>query len=236
MNDMQHHDIAANVRRILGEIPESVTLVAAAKTRSADEVAQVLVAGVRSIGENYLQEAEQLRAQLGDRPGVRWHMIGHLQRNKAKRAVRLFDLIETVDSVRLAAEIAKHGRALGKTQEILIELNSAAEPGKSGVLPGDVQPLVREILSMDHLRIRGLMTMGPLTADPEESRPWFRVAREEFQSLREMLRASEETAEILSMGMSGSYHVAIEEGATAVRVGTALFGPRESQIMKEALE
>ena len=220
--------IAENVRRILEGLPPSVTLVAAAKTRSAAEVEQVIEAGVRSIGENYLQEAEEMRRQLGDRPGVRWHMIGHLQRNKAKRAVELFDLIETVDSVRLAAELSKRSRALGKTQDILIELNSAAEAGKSGVLPGDVPPLAREIMEMDGLRICGLMTMGPVTSDPEEIRPWFRIAREQFEQLRTVASGSRHPVEILSMGMSDSYHTAIEEGSTSVRIGTALFGPRHA--------
>ncbi len=225
MGNRQPHDITTNVRRILSLLPESVTLVAAAKMRSADEVEQVLAAGVRIIGENYMQEAEHMRRQIGDRPGVRWHMIGHLQRNKAKRAVELFDLIETVDSIRLAAELDKRSRELGKTQDILIELNSAAEPGKSGVLPGDVEPLARELLALNHVRICGLMTMGPVTSSPEEIRPWFRVAREEFVSLR--AAAPDAPIEILSMGMSDSYPIAIDEGATSVRIGTALFGPRQ---------
>ncbi len=227
MTDSQG-SIAENVRRVLKALPPSVTLVAAAKTRSAAEVGQVIEAGIRSIGENYLQEAEEMRRQLGGRSGVRWHMIGHLQRNKAKRAVELFDLIETVDSVRLAAELSKRSRTLGKTQDILIELNSAAEAGKSGVLPGDVLALAREIMKMDSLRICGLMTMGPVTADPEAVRPWFRVAREEFQKLRTAVSDSRHPVEILSMGMSDSYRTAIEEGSTSVRVGTALFGPRET--------
>ncbi|MBN1857958.1 YggS family pyridoxal phosphate-dependent enzyme [Candidatus Bipolaricaulota bacterium] len=227
MVDTQPNDIAANVRRILSLIPESVVLVAAAKTRSVDEVEQVLAAGVHVIGENYLQEAEHMRRHIGDRGGVRWHMIGHLQRNKAKRAVGLFDLIETVDSIRLAVELDRHSRAMGKTQDILIELNSAAEPGKSGVLPGDVEPFARELMEMDHLRICGLMTMGPATATPEEIRPWFRVARREFDLLRAAApRTASTPIGILSMGMSDSYSIAIDEGATSVRIGTALFGPR----------
>lgn len=226
MDDDRHRRIEAAARRLLAEIPQSVTVVAAAKMRSAIEVEQVLAAGIRAIGENYLQEAEQMRRRVGDRPGVRWHMIGHLQRNKAKRAVELFDLIETVDSARLAAELAKRSRAIDKTQDILIELNSAAEPDKSGVLPGDLEPLVHEIMTMDHLRIRGLMTMGPVTADPEEIRPWFRVAREQFLLLRAVASTASGPIEILSMGMSDSYRIAIEEGATSVRIGTALFGPR----------
>ncbi len=227
MND-HPRTIAENVHRILRQLPAAVTLVAAAKTRSADEVKQVIDAGVRSIGENYLQEAEEMRRHLGDCPGMRWHMIGHLQRNKAKRAVELFDLIETVDSVRLAAEISKRSRTLGKTQDILIELNSAAEPGKSGVLPGDVGALAREVMKMDSLRICGLMTMGPLTPNPEEIRPWFHVAREEFVRLRTVVSGTGHPIEILSMGMSDSYRVAIEEGSTSVRIGTALFGPRQT--------
>ena len=157
---------------------------------------------------------------------AKWHMIGHLQRNKAKDAVELFDMIETLDSIRLAEELEKRCAAAGKTLEVLVEINSGMEDEKSGVLPQDLGPLVEAASGFTHLRLVGLMTMGPLEGEPERSRPYFSKTRQIFDELRKANLPGVEMR-VLSMGMSGSFRVAIEEGATMVRLGTALFGPRK---------
>lgn len=215
--------IAENVRAILAELPPGVELVAAAKTRSAAEILRAVEAGVRIVGENYVQEAAGVFPAVGDR--VRWHFIGHLQTNKVKRAVGIFDLIETVDSAALGREIDKRAAAEGKTMDVLVEVNSGREPQKAGVLPEDAEALVRELGALPNLRVLGVMTMGPFEGDPEDSRPYFRETRRVFEAVR---HASVPGAEMryLSMGMSHSWRVAVEEGANVVRIGTAIFGPR----------
>jgi pyridoxal phosphate enzyme (YggS family) len=219
--------ITDNFRRLRAAIPPRVELVAAAKTRTPDEVREVIAAGARVIGENYVQETERIRAELGGMGrGVRWHMIGHLQRNKVKSAVGLFDMIETVDSGRLAGEIDKRCRPLGKIMPVLVEINSGREPQKTGVAPEEAVDLIREISSLEHIRVMGLMTMGPPFGDPEDSRPYFQVTRELFEHIRD-LSLDRVDCRHLSMGMTNSYRVAVEEGSTMVRIGTAIFGPRE---------
>jgi hypothetical protein len=203
-----------------------VTVVAAAKMRTPDEVRAVLAAGISIVGENYVQEAEAAQAAVS-RAAAKWHLIGHLQRNKAKDAVRLFDLIQTVDSVRLAEAVDAASHALGRVTPILVEVNSAREPQKSGVLPEDATDFVRALERLEAVRVVGLMTMGPLVADPEALRPAFRETQRLFDELSR-LALERARMQILSMGMSDSYRVAIEEGATMVRVGTALFGLRAS--------
>jgi PLP dependent protein len=216
--------IATRVRRILSSLPTHVTLVAAAKTRSCEEVLAALDSGVGVVGHNYVQEADAMISRLGHRAAT-WSMIGRLQRNKAKRAVRLFDSIQTVDSLRLAVAIDRHARSLNRIMPILIEVNAGREPQKAGVHPEDLPPLIREIASLSSLRIDGLMTMGPWVADPESLRPIFRETRALLDQLASD-RLLGEAPHVLSMGMSGSYQVAVEEGATMVRLGTSLFGPR----------
>ncbi|HWQ09581.1 MAG TPA: YggS family pyridoxal phosphate-dependent enzyme, partial [Holophaga sp.] len=164
--------IAANVKAILAELPPGVELVAAAKTRSAAEILEAVDAGVKIIGENYVQEAAGAFPAVGRR--ARWHFIGHLQTNKAKRAVEIFDLIETVDSIALGREIDKRAAAAGKTMEVLVEVNSGREPQKAGVMPDDAEALVRSLAALPRLRVLGLMTMGPFEGDPEDSRPYFK--------------------------------------------------------------
>jgi len=216
--------IEERARRLFSEIPPGVTVVAAAKMRTPDEVRAVLAAGISIVGENYVQEAAAAQAVVS-RAVARWHLIGRLQRNKAKDAVRLFDLIQTVDSVRLAEAVDAASHALGRVTPILVEVNSAREPQKSGVLPEDATDFVRALEKLEAVRVVGLMTMGPLVADPESLRPAFRETKRLFDGLSRL--ALERTQmQILSMGMSDSYRVAIDEGATMVRVGTALFGPR----------
>lgn len=217
--------IAENYRHIRQTIPDHVTLVAAGKTRTSAEIIQAIEAGITVIGHNYVQEGEKMVAELGDR--ARWHLIGHLQKNKAKKAVPVFDMIETVDSWELAEVIERRCALLDKTMPVLIEINSGREPNKTGVFPEDVDELVQRIASLDHLRIQGLMTMGPRFGDPEDARPYFRETKAAFDRLAQAKIPGAEMR-ILSMGMSNSYEVAIEEGSTMVRIGTKLFGERGS--------
>ncbi len=216
--------VKRNSERILKEIPQNVTLLAAVKTRTTEEVKAAFEAGIRHFGHNYVQEARMMAPELDLK--AKWHMIGHLQRNKAKDAVELFDMIETLDSIRLAEELEKRCAAVGKTLEVLVEINSGMEDEKSGVLPQDLAPLVEATSGFPHLRLVGLMTMGPLEGEPERSRPYFAKTRQLFDELRKANLPGVEMR-VLSMGMSGSFRVAIEEGATMVRLGTALFGPRK---------
>jgi pyridoxal phosphate enzyme (YggS family) len=216
--------IQENVKQILAELPPGVTLVAAAKTRSAEEILEAAEAGLQIVGENYIQEAEMAYAQIGNK--VKWHMIGHLQRNKVKKAVRIFDMIETVDSMRLALEINKQCKKIDKIMEILVEINSGEEEQKAGVMPGEAVSLIEDIAGLENIRVSGLMTMGPFAGDPEEARPYFQKTRAIFKELIEMDIPGVELKE-LSMGMSNSYRVAVEEGATMVRIGTKIFGERD---------
>jgi len=215
--------IKENVERILKELPEGVQLQAAAKTRTPEEIIEAIEAGLTIIGENYVQEAEKAFQVIGNR--AKWHMIGHLQRNKAKKAVRVFDMIETVDSMKLAREIDKSCGKINKIMPILVEINSGEESQKSGVMPQDAIPLIKEMSSLENIKTVGLMTMGPFAGDPEDSRPYFRKTREIFEQLKD-LNVPHVEMKVLSMGMSNSYRVALEEGANLVRIGTQLFGER----------
>jgi pyridoxal phosphate enzyme (YggS family) len=216
-------NIEAGHKEIRKGVPDHVTLVAAAKTRTVEEIKEVIDSGVEIIGENYVQEAERVINVLGGR--AKWHMLGHLQRNKVKKAVQLFDMIETVDSWRLAELIDRRCAAIGKTMPVLVEINSGREASKTGVLPEELDDLIQRLASLRHIHIQGLMTMGPRFGNPEDARPFFRETKKAFDRVA--------TAEIpniemryLSMGMSNSYEVAIEEGSNMIRIGTKLFGPR----------
>ena len=213
-----------NVSRILSELPDGVQLVAAAKTRTPAEVLAVVAAGIKIIGENYVQEAERAYDVVGSR--AKWHFIGHLQGNKVKKAVRLFDMIETVDSLYIAREIDKLFAQIGKVMPVLVEVNSGREKQKSGVFPERVEELVREISALKNIRVMGLMTMGPRLGNPEDSRPYFIKTRKIFEEINR-LNLSDVQMKYLSMGMSNSYQVALEEGANIVRIGSKLFGERE---------
>ncbi|MBP1661289.1 MAG: alanine racemase domain protein [Candidatus Aminicenantes bacterium] len=215
--------ITSNVKAVLAALPPGVELVAAAKTRTAAEILEAVEAGVRTVGENYVQEAAEVFPALGHR--VRWHFIGHLQTNKVKRAVEIFDLVETVDSLALGRELDKRAAAAGRTVDILVEVNSGCEPQKAGVMPDDAEALVRSLAALPRLRVLGLMTMGPYEGDPEDSRPYFKETRHVFEALKQIGVPGVEMRH-LSMGMSHSWRTAVEEGATMVRLGTALFGPR----------
>jgi len=213
-----------NVRRILSELPEGVILVAAAKTRTPDEVRRVVEVGVQIIGENYVQEAEDAFASLGKI--AEWHFIGHLQRNKVKKAVSIFDVIETVDSLKLGTRIDRECAELGKVMPILVEVNSGREPQKSGVLPEEAEKLVRELAELPHIHVQGLMSMGPRFGDPELARPYFQETKRLFDQLSN-LPIEDTEMHYLSMGMSNTYEIAIEEGANMVRIGTKIFGERD---------
>ena len=218
--------IEARVSHILETLPPDVTLVAAAKSRTPEEVKAAIRAGVAHVGHNYVQEAERMIPAIKGK--ARWHMIGHLQRNKAKKAMPLFDMIETVDSWRLAVAVDRRCETLGKVMPVLVEINSGREATKTGVLPEDVDDLVRRLSGLEHIRVQGLMTMGPRFGDPEEARPYFRATREAFERLS-ALSSPNVTMRYLSMGMSNSYLVAIEEGANIVRIGTEIFGSRPEE-------
>jgi len=220
----EQREIVKRVRGVLATIPPHVEVLAAAKTRTPDEVREAIAGGVRLIGQNYVQEAERAIEALG-RGTAQWNLIGHLQRNKAKAAVRLFDTVESVDSVRIATALDREAAKIDRCLPVLIEINSAREPQKSGVLPEEAEAVIREIAEMSSLRIEGLMTMGPLVADPESLRPYFAETRRLLDHVA-ALRVPNVEMRTLSMGMSDSYRVAIDEGATRVRLGTVLFGPR----------
>ena len=211
------------VKKILDELPEGIRLVGAAKTRSPEEIIEAIDAGLEIIGENYVQEAEHAFESIGSR--VKWHMIGHLQKNKVKKAVGIFDMIETIDSMKLCGLVNRACGNINKVMPVLIEINSGEEEQKAGVMPGDAVAIVKEMTALSNIRVMGLMTMGPFSSDPEISRPYFRTTKEIFDLIR---KEGIEGVEIkyLSMGMSDSYKVAIEEGANLVRIGTRLFGER----------
>jgi pyridoxal phosphate enzyme (YggS family) len=218
-------DIESNIRDVKQRIaraaardersPVQVTIVAVTKTVDPRQIQQAFKDGVRHFGENRVQEAESKIEQLSTlQPPPTWHMVGHLQSNKAKIAVELFDMIQSIDSVKLAEAISHHTQ---RNIPILIQVNVAAETTKSGFSPSEVSSAVKEIARLPHLEIKGLMTIAPLTPNPEEVRPVFRQLR----LLRDALGL-----EHLSMGMSDDFEVAVEEGATMVRIGRAIFGER----------
>ncbi len=216
--------IKQNVSQILSELPAGVELVAAAKTRQPKEILEVAEAGVKIIGENYVQEAERAYEAAGNK--VKWHFIGHLQKNKVKKAVKIFDMIETVDSSGLAREIDKRCAQIGKVMPILIEINSGREEQKAGVLPEEAEQLIREISAYQNIKVMGLMTMGPRFGHPEDSRPYFVETRKIFERI-EQLQLPDVDMRYLSMGMTNSYKIAIEEGANIVRIGSKIFGERD---------
>jgi pyridoxal phosphate enzyme (YggS family) len=217
--------IAENVKKILRELPEGVKLVAAAKTRTPEEILRATEAGITIVGENYVQEARKAFELVGHR--VKWHFIGHLQRNKVKKAVEIFNMIETLDSIELAAEINKRCLRIGKIMPVLIEINSGKEKQKFGIWPEDVESLILQAAKFKNITIQGLMTMGPAFGNPEDARPYFVKTKRLFDKLKALDIPGIEM-KFLSMGMTNSYQVAIQEGANMVRIGTKIFGPREN--------
>jgi pyridoxal phosphate enzyme (YggS family) len=217
--------IEQNVARLLAELPVGVELVVAAKKRTAEEILEAIQAGIKIIGENYVKEAREAYRLVGKR--ANWHFIGTLQtHNVRKNMLEIFDMIETVDSLDIAREIDKRCAQIGKIMPILIEVNSGREPQKSGVLPDDAEQLVREISSLGNIKVTGLMTMGPRFGNPEDSRPYFVETRKIFDKIKGLGLPNVEMR-YLSMGMTNSYKVALEEGANIIRIGTRIFGERD---------
>jgi PLP dependent protein len=216
-------DRIASAAARAGRDPSSVKLVVVTKTVDVGKIREALASGSMILGENRVQEAKDKIDQLG--PDASWHLIGRLQTNKAKFAVKLFSLIHSVDSLDLAKELDRQAAKIGKAQDVLVEVNIAGEAAKAGVSVADAPSLVREAAKFGHIAIKGLMTMPPYSENPEDSRPYFRRLRELASAI-----AGENIANVsmqeLSMGMSGDFETAVEEGATLVRVGTAIFGER----------
>jgi len=208
-----------------GRSGNDIQLVAVSKTKPAEKVIEAFDAGLTVFGENYVQEAREKFNALYAYP-ISWHFIGHLQRNKAKYAVKMFDLIHTVDSEKLAREVDKQAAKVDKNQKVLVQVNIAQEATKSGISADETLRLIQAMLPLQHLSIQGLMTMPPFFNEPEKARPYFRALRQ----LRDEIQAANipgVSMKTLSMGMTGDFEVAIQEGATLVRIGTAIFGERE---------
>jgi len=205
--------------------PDEITLMAVSKTFPPDRIREAYAAGLRVFGENRVQEFAAKATTLRDLRDVEWHLIGHLQTNKAAKAAELFDAVDSVDSVRTAEKLNASAASTGKTLSILIEINVGGERAKSGVAPGsgELEKILQGAPRWRNLKIRGLMTVPPYTEDPEGSRPYFRQLRQIRDSIAAR-KLPQVGMEVLSMGMSHDFEVAIEEGATCVRVGTAIFG------------
>ena len=208
-----------------GRDPEDVKLVAVTKTHPASEINEAIDAGATDIGENRVQE---ILEKIDDVKPVRWHLIGHLQTNKVRQVIDKVVMIHSVDSLKLAREIDKRAAACGIVMDVLIEINSAMEETKSGIAAEDLRQLAEDITAeCPNVRICGIMCIPPIAAEPEDSRPYFKEAAELFKEMKTWELAPERFAPTeLSMGMSGDFEVAIEEGATIVRVGSSIFGPR----------
>jgi pyridoxal phosphate enzyme (YggS family) len=225
-----NHDVASelikqNVAQLLAGLPDGVGVVAAAKTRTPEEVLEAVQAGVKIIGENYVREAKEAYELVGKR--AKWHFIGTMRKHNVRKTVlEIFDMIESVDSLEIAREINRKCAQIGKIMPILIEVNSGREPQKSGVLPEDAERLVREISGLRNIKVMGLMTMGPRFGNPEDSRPYFAETRRIFEKIKGLKLPNVEM-KYLSMGMTNSYQVALEEGANIIRIGTRIFGERD---------
>ena len=218
--------IAAAAQRA-GRAPNEIALMAVTKTFPPERIREAYEAGLRLYGENRVQEFAGKAAELAELKNAEWHLIGHLQSNKAGKAAELFSAVESVDSVRLAEKLNTSARQLGKRLAVLVEINIGGESAKSGIAPGseELEALLSAAPKLGHLQFRGLMSIPPFSDDPQQSRPYFRKLRE----LRDEIAARElpgVAMTVLSMGMSHDFEVAIEEGSTCARVGTAIFGER----------
>ena len=220
-----------NYAEIRREIPDYVTIVVSCKTRTAEEIKEVIDAGATDIGENYVQEAGQMYSALKkDAAKIRWHMIGGLQTNKINKALRIFDTIQTVESLSKAIAIDRRvERARKQKVPIYIEINIGSEDSKAGIKPAEHEPfdeyienLVRDISRLEHIKLEGLMTMGPRFGNPEDVRPYFKRTNKIFEKIK-MLRLPNIDMKYLSMGMTNSYPIAIEEGSNMIRIGTLIF-------------
>jgi pyridoxal phosphate enzyme (YggS family) len=230
--------ITQNYERLREEIPNDVIIVLSSKARTVEQIEEAIDAGVTDIGENYVQETEEIYGSLRKKAAkVRWHMIGRLQTNKINKALRVFDVIQTIDSLEKAAAIDKRVERAGRRIiPVFIEINIGSENSKAGLRPDKHEPfeeymgkLVGDMSKLEHLQVEGLMTMGPRFGDPENVRPYFRRTREIFEKIKE-LRLPNVDMKYLSMGMTNSYRVAIEEGSNMIRIGTAIFGKTKCEI------
>jgi pyridoxal phosphate enzyme (YggS family) len=207
---------------LIGGDAKEITLVAVTKTVEANRIEEAIAAGINIIGESRVQEAKEKYGKVKSK--IIWHLVGHLQRNKAKDAVNIFDLIHSVDSAKLAKEIDKQARKISKVQEILIEVNVSGEQSKYGLNPEEVISFLQEVSVLPNIKVEGLMTMAPLYENPEDCRPCFRKLKDLVEEIKaEKIKNVEMT--YLSMGMSNDFEVAIEEGSNMVRIGRAIFGP-----------
>ncbi|MCP4652982.1 MAG: YggS family pyridoxal phosphate-dependent enzyme [Candidatus Omnitrophica bacterium] len=214
------------VEKIIKDIPGNVEIVAAAKQRTPQEVLQAVCAGVKIIGDNYVQEAQKTKRALdGD---LQWHFIGRLQSNKVRRAVKIFDVIQTLDSFKLARLINAESHKIGKVMPVLVEVNVAREPQKGGIFPDQVEEFIQQVLNLKNIKLIGLMMMGEWSQNSKDLRPQFKEAKNLFDKIGQ-LHKDKLDWKYLSMGMSESYKVAIEEGANMVRLGTAIFGQRNQK-------
>jgi pyridoxal phosphate enzyme (YggS family) len=218
-------DRIADAARRAGRREDTVLLVAVSKTVPVERVRAAIAAGVPALGENRVQEAREKIAALG-RPRP-WHLIGHLQTNKVRDAVECFDLIHSVDRLPLAEALSRRAVEAGRRVDALVQVNVGEEPQKGGVRPEELRPALEAMAALPGLRLRGLMTIPPIPTDPEDSRPYYRAMRKLLDDVRGWGLGADFTQ--LSMGMSGDFEVGIEEGATIVRVGTAIFGSREAE-------
>jgi pyridoxal phosphate enzyme (YggS family) len=220
--------IKENVKKILNELPDQVELVAAAKGRKPEEILEAIEAGVKIIGESYITETKRAFQVVGDK--AKWHFIGIPKIEKhdllKRKNLEMLDMIQTIDSLEIAEKIDERCAQIGKVMPILIEINSGREPQKSGVLPEAAEELVREISNLQNMKVMGLMTMGPRFGNPEDSRHYFVETRKIFEQIKK-LNLPKVGMKYLSMGMTNSYQIALEEGANIVRIGTKIFGERK---------
>lgn len=219
------NDRIKRAARACGRDPETIRLVVVSKAIQADKVREAIEAGATILGENYIQEARGKFNALSS-CSVSWHFIGHLQTNKAKYAVRLFDLIQTVDRLKLANELNRQAEKVNKIQNILIQVNIGKEPSKSGICAEDAQDMIKDTGRFENLSVKGLMVIPPFFSNPEKVRPYFSALR----NLRDQIKKEaipNVAMDELSMGMTGDFEIAIEEGATLVRIGAAIFGKRD---------
>ncbi|MEJ5347589.1 MAG: YggS family pyridoxal phosphate-dependent enzyme [Desulfosoma sp.] len=226
-NLAQIHRSLEEACRRSGRDVHSIRLIAVTKQVPVEKIREAAAVGLRLFGENYVQEGSRKIEALNDL-SLEWHFIGHLQTNKVKAALQKFDWIQTVDRLSLARELDKRGGALGKRVPVLLQVHLGDEETKGGVAPDDLESLFKSVQIMEWLDVRGLMAVPPYFEDPEAVRPFFRSLRQWLERLRQQALHPERLTE-LSMGMSHDFHVAVEEGATLIRVGTALFGPRPSK-------
>ncbi|KPL04210.1 MAG: hypothetical protein AMJ90_01670 [candidate division Zixibacteria bacterium SM23_73_2] len=207
-----------------GRNPEEIKIVAVSKTFGVEEIKEALRCGIKIIGENKVQEAERKFFQIED--SFQKHLVGHLQTNKVKKALGIFDMIQSLDSTKLAGEISKRAKESGKVMDVLVEVNTSKEETKFGLSPKEVFDFLKQVSVLEGLKVKGLMTIGLFTPDAEKTRPCFKILKEIFERIKQENIPNLEM-EYLSMGMTSDFEVAIEEGSNMVRVGTFIFGERE---------